>query len=190
MSVILSTLPPTRINSFLAALAKTNRDSLLFPHALHTRPAFLASVKRVFAGLHARAFCHATEDLERVRLAMANVLGDVETRISRTAGIHGNPITVLKTVINDHESIMNFVKQLTEEDLEELLRSLDSRIDDDCNLFIRIDKQEAYQGRVRLARGDDMISIRVRVIAFPARCSVASDVVRELLSSSLAKKAQ
>jgi len=147
-------------------------------------------MKRTFAGLHARAFCHATEDLERVRVAMINALGDVETRISRTEGVHGNPIMVVKTMIGDSGSIMDFMERFGREDLEELLRSLDSRIDDDCNLFIRIDKQEAYQGKVRLARGDDVISVRIRVMAFPARCSVASDVAREFLSNSLAKKAQ
>ncbi|MGQ9588039.1 MAG: RNA-binding domain-containing protein [Thermoplasmata archaeon] len=145
-------------------------------------------MKRAFAGLRARTYCHATESLERVRTAMVNALGEVKIKVSQTEGVHGNSIAVLEAMIDDFKSIVGFLSRLNGEDLEELVRTLDSRIDDSCNLFMRIGKQEAYQGSVRLARGDDVISVRIRIMAFPARSSVASDIVREFLSESLARK--
>jgi len=140
-------------------------------------------VKKTFAGLHARTICHATEDLDKVRLAMRNAVGEVEQRISKTEGHHGNPITILEASVDDPKALDEFFLRIGDATVKEMLDSLDNRIDDGCNLFLKLDKQAALLGNLQMARNDDAISIRIKVSAFPARCSIARGMVDEYLRS-------
>jgi RNA binding exosome subunit len=145
-------------------------------------------VKGRFRGLHARAFVHATEDLDKVKTAMANVVGPLELTTLVTEGIHGNPLTVLEANVSGPDDVPRFFSKLNREDLETILRTLDKRVDESCNLFVKIDKQSAFLGQVRLDRGNDVISMRIRVAAFPASREVAERVVSEAVEHELAQR--
>ena len=112
---------------------------------------------------------------------MENAVGKSEVKISRTEGHHGNPIAIVETTLEDAEEIDSFFSKLGQEDVDELLSSLSSRIDNSCNLFIRLDKQAAFKGETKLGRNDDVISVRIRVRSFPSRCEIAASAVREYL---------
>jgi RNA binding exosome subunit len=146
-------------------------------------------VKKLFIGLHARTFCHTTEDLVKVKKAMTNVLGDSELRISKTLGLHGNPITVIESTVDKMDGISGFFAKVDDHDLSAIEDTLATRVDDGCNLFIKIDKQEAFLGRVKLGHGDDVISLRIRVAAFPATCEVAQNAIGEYLAVERARRA-
>jgi len=143
-------------------------------------------VRKPFAVLHARTFCHATEDLERVRSALENAVGKSEINISKTEGHHGNPIVILEAAVEGMDGIDRFFSKLSRIDVGELLSSLRSRIDDSCNLFVRIDKQAAFKDEIRLGRDDDVISVRVRVRSFPAKREAAYMIAKEYLEGVLA----
>ena len=143
-------------------------------------------MKKPFAVLHARTFCHATEDLQRVRSALDNAVGKSDINTSKTEGHHGNPIFILEAAVEGMDGIDRFFSKLRRTDVGELLSSLSSRVDDSCNLFVRIDKQAAFKDEIRLGRDDDVISVRVRVRSFPARREVACVIAREYLEGVLA----
>jgi len=156
--------------------------------SLHIGNAIRADVKRPFSGLYARAFCHATEDLEKVELALRNTIGDAEIRIARTEGHHGNPITIVEASVESIEEISMFFEKLAEDDLRFVLDTIPTRVDEGCNLFLKIDKQAAYEERIRLGRNDDVISIRIKVIAFPAKRELAQGTTRTFMESIILKK--
>ncbi len=145
-------------------------------------------MKKAFIGLHARAYSHATEDLEKVKRAFSNTVGNVDIKVSRTEGHHGNPITVIESETKNGRMIAGFFERLSDEDLNEILRTIDERTDEGCNLFLRIDKQRAFDGEVRLAEGDDAVSVRIRVGAFPSRCEVAKDLVRTYVTEEMVRR--
>ncbi len=145
-------------------------------------------MKGRFRGLHARAFVHATEVPARVEEALRNVVGVGELKTTKTEGVHGNPITILEADILEPEGVPRFFSKLSEDDLHALLHSLASRVDEGCNMFLKLDKQSAFLGRIKLDRGDDVISIRIRVAAFPARQEVAERLVRESLEEELSRR--
>jgi RNA binding exosome subunit len=145
-------------------------------------------VKKPFAGLYARAFCHATEDLEKVKQALRNTIGAAEMQIARTEGHHGNPITIVESSVERIEEISGFFEKLAEDDLRFILDTLPIRVDEGCNLFLKIDKQAAYEERIRLGRNDDVLSIRIKVIAYPAKCEVAQGTTRTFIESIILKK--
>lgn len=146
-------------------------------------------MKKLFIGLYARTFCHMTEDLAKVKEAMTNVLGDFELRISKTVGHHGNPITVIESTVDEINGISGFFAKVDDHDLSLVEDTLATRVDDGCNLFLKIDKQEAFLGKVKLGHGDDVISLRIRVAAFPATCEVAQNNIREYLAMERARRA-
>ena len=113
---------------------------------------------------------HATEDVEKVCQAARNIL-PVELRgkitLTRTplTGHHGNPITSLKAALTDRNMterlIKDLVLRLSSLDRTFLSDNLDQCIDHEGNLYLRFDKQSAYQGEIRL-RQDDPIRMKLR----------------------------
>lgn len=139
--------------------------------------------------------CHATEDESKVMKALLNVLppdlrNTVETRIERFTGYYGNPITrIIARVGRDRalDVLKYIVSSLSEVDKRYLLESLEQRYDRRSNrLFLRLDKQEAFLGRLALSDGSDTVRIS---ISFSIARSV--DEVRRLLEEvmSLGKDA-
>lgn len=131
-----------------------------------------------------RTQAHATEDVSRVRKALETVLPP-ETPITeeRTEGYFGNPITILTARIEDKkaaEKYMEFLRtSLPASDLEELIKELPQRVDDECNFYLRLSKQDAYLGDVRITYADDAIAIKVKIAAYPAKYETALKQVKE-----------
>ena len=128
-----------------------------------------------------RAFCYATEDEERVVRALRTMLPeDVEIDREETEGHTGDRILVFSTRVENADGIRHVFDHVGRaEDFDRIVDELDERIDDDCSLFLRLDKQAAYQGRVALGDG---ITLRAKVEAYPAKHDAAVENAREALS--------
>ena len=115
-----------------------------------------------------RVFAHATEDLDKVLTAARNTLPteavDALTFKKTTlTGHHGNPITLFEARINNKKVAQAFLEKLasglTLMD-KELLNSEITQHLEKGNLYIRLDKQSAYLGELRLSSTDP---IRLRL---------------------------
>ncbi len=115
-----------------------------------------------------RFSAHATEDVNKVVLAVRNLLPteeDEELEFNQTVveGHYGNPITFFEKRIEDATLIKrlidNLASNLSSLDKEELTRDID-RCVEKGNLYIRLDKQAAFLGIVKLVNSDP---IRVRI---------------------------
>ncbi len=127
-----------------------------------------------------RAFCYATEDEARVRAALEQLLPE-ETPIDRaeSTGHHGDRIVVFSTRIETAGDIRYVLDRLAEGNvLATLAAELEDRITEDCELFIQLDKQAAYQGRIE--RGDGLM-LRAKVEAYPAKPHIAVENVSDLI---------
>ena len=110
---------------------------------------------------------HATEDESKVRRAVLNLLPpDVYPpafEAVKLKGYYGDPITVLKLNVTHRkpatELLEHIVKRLSSLDVTSLLDGLTQHVDESRNLYMRLDKQKAYTGKVVLERHD---SIRVK----------------------------
>lgn len=129
-----------------------------------------------------RTFVHATEDKEKVAKAMSFVTG-MEEMVEETAtGYHGNSISILYAQLKRKKDIINFFSRMSVEDLEKLMETLDNRIDDDCNLYMRLSKQAAALGLLKLADDDDIIHVTCKVETYPRKKEKAISVVKDFLS--------
>ncbi|MCX8181627.1 MAG: hypothetical protein N3D12_00755 [Candidatus Methanomethyliaceae archaeon] len=127
----------------------------------------------MISSLSFSAIAHATEDPEKVKKAMLNLLPkDLRTSItiSQTAakGHHGNPITLLNFDINEPESAkatFNYIIcSLPDVEVSQIRSQLNLYYDGRSAIFLRIDKQSAYLGSLRLSLSDDVIKLRVNFV--------------------------
>jgi hypothetical protein len=136
-----------------------------------------------------RVFQHATEDRDKVLSALRTVSGAGEVKDIRADGCHGNPILILEAAIANRAELEGFWERLRAFSLVcGVGENLEERINDEGELFIRFDKQDAVAGRLALSSGDDVILAwgrvltRVRGQDVRADRGTAIEVMRRFLS--------
>jgi hypothetical protein len=130
-----------------------------------------------------RTFCYATEDEKRVEAALRTFLPD-EYEIERVTntGFHGDRIVVLSARVENADDVRHVLSKVAElPDVERVLDELDDRVDDNCSLFLRLDKQAAFGGEARLGQG---LTLRAKVEAYPAKHEAAVENAREALETA------
>jgi len=107
-------------------------------------------------------FAHATENIDKVMEAVKTIIppphiDEVTFKKSKLKGEYGNPVTVLRARIKKQEIIKVIVdrisKSLSESDKNRILQELELRLDR-SNLYLRLDKQWAFRGSLKLCRAD------------------------------------
>lgn len=125
----------------------------------------------VFHYLHLRAFAHETEDPAKVRSALDHAAQGAEVAWGEThvEGSHKNRILILEGELKSAPAAKRFFRGILRDDPEgfrRLLEETPKRVDENLNFYLRLDKQEAYQGRLVLAQEDDAITVRAKVRFF------------------------
>jgi RNA binding exosome subunit len=120
------------------------------------------------------AIAHATEDVEKVEQSMGFLIELIaKTKVSMTRqylrGHHGNVITTITAKLARKEispdSLSRLSQRLSESDRQFLADNIPSCIDQDRNLYLRFDKQEAFLEHIRLHEADP---IRMKLKFAPA----------------------
>lgn len=130
-----------------------------------------------------RAIVRATESEDRVKIALSLFIFDNEIETIATEGHFGNRITILNARLKgkDCNRLIDIVKSgLSEPDLQRLQSELYDRVDDECVLHIRFDKQTAYGGMVKLASSADSIMAEIKLRAYPARPENAIEIAKNI----------
>ena len=128
-----------------------------------------------------RAFCYDTEGESRVEDALGHFLPEeVELERAESEGHLGDRIVVLSARVERADEMRHVLGQLRDgADIEQIRRELDQRVNENCSLFVHLDKQEAYLGDAQLGDG---ISLRAKVEAYPAKKEAAVENARDALS--------
>jgi len=109
-----------------------------------------------------RVFAHATEDSEKVLTAIRNLLPvelgeEVVFQKARLSGHHGNPIVLFEAKLADKHLLPDVLRKigagLTSLDKEQLDSDVKAHLEK-RNLYLRFDKQFAFQGEVRFSQND------------------------------------
>jgi len=133
-----------------------------------------------------RAFCYVTEDAHRVEDALRLFLpAEFELDQTESEGHYGGRILVLSARVENSDSIAGVLERLGElpdEQRQRVRGELDERVNEDCNLFLSLDKQAAFGGDVRLGEG---LTLRAKVESYPAKRERAIDAATEALDEVL-----
>jgi RNA binding exosome subunit len=120
------------------------------------------SSKPPIAYIDIRVFAHATENPEKVLTAVRNILPvELEENLSfqksGLTGHHGNPILLFETRLTDKHMLPAVLQKigtgLTALDKETLATDLKRHLEK-RNLYLRFDKQSAFQGKPRFSQND------------------------------------
>ena len=133
-----------------------------------------------------QASVHATESDDRVKTALSLFLFDNEIYLNNTEGHFGNPISIMEARIKGrkcNQFIELLKSKLPSSEIQRLKNELEERIDDECNLHIRFDKQAAFQGMVKLATSGDMIVVQIKIKAYPASYENAIVAARKIFEN-------
>ncbi len=122
--------------------------------------------ERSVRGAEVSVFAHATEDESKVKHAVKALIGfDPEYTESKLEGHYQDPIMLLTTKLGKKEAsdaLAHIYSRLSSLDRQALLDGLVNRVDEGGSLYVRLDKQKAYNGRAVLAENDP-IRIRFRL---------------------------
>ena len=136
------------------------------------------------------AFSHATEDEDKVEKAMKNLLPeenrDLWLNRKTLKGYHGDPITIVTGKIRTKKGATGVLRRVMQElsslDQQRLLDELEERLDDGGNLYIRLDKQNAYLVKVRLLETDPVkMKFRFRLPHGKDRLEYVRDIVNAMI---------
>jgi RNA binding exosome subunit len=120
------------------------------------------SSKPSIGHIDVRVFAHATEDSEKVLAAVRNLLPvnlgeSLVFQKIRLTGHYGNPIVLFKAKLADKQVLPEVMQKigtgLTSLDKEQLDCDVKSHLDK-RNLYLRFDKQFAFQGKARFSKND------------------------------------
>lgn len=109
-----------------------------------------------------RVFAHATEDQDKVLTSARNLIPPehveaISFKKTNMTGHHGNPIILLEARIEDKNAIEGFFRNLARGlnslDKEQLGTEIEKSLEKG-NLYLRLDKQSAYQDRLKLEPAD------------------------------------
>lgn len=133
-----------------------------------------------FHYLQLRAFAHETEDPAKVRQALANAAqgGEVPWSETQVEGSHKNRIVILEGELKSAPAAKRLFQGLARDDpqgFRRLREEADRRIDEHLNFYLRLDKQEAFLGRLRLAQDEDAITVRGKIRFFGAKRAGAAE---------------
>ena len=133
-----------------------------------------------------KVFSHATEDVSKVRKAVVNILPEeLRSKISLdevvTKGHHGNEIRVLTLKLRKREALetlKHILCNMSEVERNILLVTLDTRVDLPSHLYLRLSKQDAYRGSIKLLDSSDVIKLAVTIEG-----ATSVDEMRDFLSN-------
>jgi hypothetical protein len=128
-----------------------------------------------------RAFSYATEDDRRVEDALRTFLPEeFEVDTHSVEGHNGDRIVTLSARVENADDVRHVLSQLADlPTIEQVMDELDDRVTDNCELFLRLDKQDAFGGRVTLGEG---VTLRAKVEAYPAKRENAVENARDVLT--------
>lgn len=131
-----------------------------------------------------RAFVAATEDEGRVREALGIFVPPDRISSTTAQGHFGNEIKILEASLRKKDALAFFQilhEQLPPMDLERLREEIPDRLEGESHFHLRLDKQAAYKGMLRLTESADALDVLALVKTYPSRREEALRILSELL---------
>lgn len=109
----------------------------------------------------------------------------IELKKTGALGMNENQITIYEVVLTKEKHISRFLENLKEKingDQKKLiLDQLESRLDENLDFFIRIDKDEYVKnGKLKLTDSGNCFHLKMSIAAFPKKRDIALGIVNNL----------
>ncbi|AWX33306.1 RNA-binding domain-containing protein [Methanosphaera sp. BMS] len=133
-----------------------------------------------------RTFVYSTEEEENVVKSLNYIFSEPSPVKTITEDHFGNKIFILSEKISKKRFTKDIVKflndNLSTEDKKIISDELSRRMDDKGNLFLRFDKQEAYDENLKLTYDGDAIHMRIKIASYPVSKKNATIVAKKIFN--------
>ncbi len=135
--------------------------------------------------LELESIIHATESLDKVLKAVKHMLlrgCSVPIVLEVYWGHCGNPIVRLKVFIDDEKATTEIFRSLCRdiENLDVLINTVESRLDQSGTLYIRLDKDKLLSGKLFLNdESDNVVRLKLRLSRSVLKRGVRDFIVAE-----------
>ena len=119
-----------------------------------------------------RVFVYGTENEEKVIEAIKTLFPNSHPQKEIIEGYFKNPVLLLHDKIDKNRFIKDFIKILENLDpstKKRVINELNKKMDEKGNLFLRFDKQRAYQGNFKIIEHGDAVHVKIKIAAYPAK---------------------
>ena len=145
-----------------------------------------AGIKLKIRQILIRTHVHATESIEKVLKIFQNLLllelTDKQIRVDNCSGAYGQRITNIEVNLTTKKFIQPLIIQLGEKLSDQnkltLSNQFSQRLDSKYKLYLRIDKQQAFQGRIELATTPDAIQFMIAIQNKSPMIPLSVDIVK------------
>lgn len=140
--------------------------------------------KRLIGSIQIEAFAHATEDPSKVKQAIRNLAADLEPelQVETLRGHYDNPILLFRSKVEGQGQIERilavFRDKLGPDNKRILTEELNQHVDERGWLYLRLDKQELFQGRLVFSSGDNVVKVRLSLAPHILRKHKPDEVYR------------
>ncbi|MGA1822804.1 MAG: RNA-binding domain-containing protein [Thermoplasmatota archaeon] len=142
-------------------------------------------MEKKYHEIEVETFVQATEDEEKVIEAVSNIIGigiPEDLEIVETEGSHGNPIGMVSYSFRRKRDIEGILEGFRGKDfMKEALSQVEERLDESLTFHMRLDKQMAYLGELRLWESGEAVKIRMKPATFPASREEAVRILMQLM---------
>ncbi|MBI2664813.1 hypothetical protein HYX10_05745 [Candidatus Woesearchaeota archaeon] len=137
-----------------------------------------------------RVFCREDEDkktiTEKLRMLLPFDLEKEKIRVEeqKAEGFQEKRISIISAALTKDRHINAFIENLLNnlgEEKKTLLEQIDSRLDDDLNFFLRLDKEMLLKNKFVLTDAGNCYHIKINIASFPKRKEKAVEILRRLL---------
>lgn len=140
-------------------------------------------MKPAFVWVKSRVMIYSTEDADRISNMFMELTGTDEYTEEVAEGELGNITRILEVNLTKKKDIDGLFERLGGEVIDWISDEIEERIDEDCSLFFRLDKQDAMSGMYRIGAGGDVVSFICKVASYPAKRELAIDVLKDYFNS-------
>jgi len=134
-------------------------------------------------------FVYENEDEQELRTALNNIFPDVIPEVEEAEGLLEDEIIILSGVIDKKRYLKDFLNNLFEElgtdEIIKLYDDIDKKMDDQCNLFLRLSKEDAIDEDWHIIDNGDSIHLKIKVEAYPAKKEIAVKNMKEFIKEKL-----
>jgi RNA binding exosome subunit len=138
-------------------------------------------VQKRYHFLKITVFVHATEDEEKIRGSLENLLGEPlpdDLEVTVTEGFHGNPIKIILLEYFRSRDIRRILSRWEDRDFWlDAKGDIDVRLDEDLTYHVRLDKQKACEGDLGLWRTGGAIDIQLKPATYPSSRNEALRII-------------
>lgn len=143
-------------------------------------------MKKLAHYLEIRVFEYPTEDSEKIKKALVNILGideeEIEEKIEKeeVESQHGARIVRYDYKTERWSEVKDLMKKIF--DQVKKPENLNRYLNEEGDFFIRLDKQKAYEGEIEPSESGDVIHVKVKIASYPFNQEQVRENLEELIT--------